>query len=174
MAVIRKFRAWRPQKGLEQQVASYPYDVINSEEARQLVQGNPHSFLHVVKPEVDLPEGTDLYSPEVYAMARDNLEKFKSEGTLVQDAIPHLYVYRQTMESREQYGIVGCVSVDDYKNDFIKKHDNLRAVVRANLLPVVGISWIALKIGPVSTATLMFFVFFCFIGFVWFRQRYKE
>jgi uncharacterized protein (DUF1015 family) len=140
MAVIRKFRAWRPKKGLEQQVASYPYDVINSEEARQLVQGNPHSFLHVVKPEVDLPEGTDLYSPEVYAMARDNLEKFKSEGTLVQDAIPHLYVYRQTMESREQYGIVGCVSVDDYNNDVIKKHEHTRPVKEADRMKHVDVT----------------------------------
>lgn len=140
MAVIRKFRAWRPKKGLEQQVASYPYDVINSEEARQLVQGNPHSFLHVVKPEVDLPEGTDLYSPEVYAMARDNLEKFKSEGTLVQDAIPHLYVYRQTMESREQYGIVGCVSVDDYNNDVIKKHEHTRPVKEADRIKHVDVT----------------------------------
>ena len=140
MAVIRKFKAWRPQKGLEQQVASYPYDVLNSEEARQLVQGNPHSFLHVVKPEVDLPLGTDFYSQEVYDMARENLEKFKSEGTLVQDAVPHLYVYRQTMEGREQYGIVGCVSVDDYNNDVIKKHEHTRPVKEADRIKHVDVT----------------------------------
>ncbi len=140
MAVIRKFKAWRPKKGLEQQVASYPYDVINSEEARQLVRGNPHSFLHVVKPEVDLPEGTDLYSPEVYAMARQNLEKFKSEGTLVQDAVPHLYIYRQTMMGRAQYGIVGCVSVDDYNHDVIKKHEHTRPVKEADRIKHVDVT----------------------------------
>ncbi len=140
MAVIRKFKAWKPKKGLEQQVASYPYDVINSEEARQLVQGNPHSFLHVVKPEVDLPEGTDLYSPEVYAMARQNLEKFKSEGTLVQDAVPHLYIYRQTMSGRAQYGIVGCVSVDDYNHDVIKKHEHTRPVKEADRIKHIDVT----------------------------------
>ncbi len=140
MAVIRKFKAWRPKNGLEQQVASFPYDVINSEEARLLVQGNPHSFLHVVKPEVDLPEGTDLYSQEVYAMARANLEKFKNEGTLVQDVMPHLYVYRQTMDGREQYGIVGCVSVDDYNNDVIKKHEHTRPVKEADRIKHVDIT----------------------------------
>jgi uncharacterized protein (DUF1015 family) len=140
MAVLRKFKAWRPKKGLEEQVASYPYDVINSDEARELVQGNPYSFLHVVKPEVDLPAGTDLYSQPVYNMARNNFERFKSEGILVQDSRPHLYIYRQTMDIREQYGIVGSVSVDDYNADVIKKHEHTRPVKEKDRITHVDIT----------------------------------
>ncbi|PID27235.1 MAG: hypothetical protein CR982_06465 [Candidatus Cloacimonadota bacterium] len=126
MAVIKKFKAIRPKEGLEKAVASFPYDVINSEEAREIAKGNPHSFLHVVKPEIDLPVGTDLYSEEVYATAKANIEKFISEGTLIQDEEPKLYIYRQTMDGREQYGIVGSAFVDDYDNDVIKKHEHTR------------------------------------------------
>lgn len=126
MAVIRKFKAWRPKKNFEKQVASYPYDVLSSEEARELAEDNPYSFLHVVKPEIDLPIGTDLYSQAVYDKAKENFEKFKKQGILIQEAEPRLYIYRQTMKGREQYGIVGCVSVDDYNNDVIKKHENTR------------------------------------------------
>ena len=140
MAVLRKFRAWRPRKGLERDVASYPYDVINSEEARELVEGNPYSFLHVVKPEVDLPPGTDLYSEQVYQKARENLDRFKSEGILVQEDSARLYVYRQTMEGREQYGIVGCVSVLDYDNDVIKKHEHTRPVKEADRIKHVDVT----------------------------------
>jgi uncharacterized protein (DUF1015 family) len=128
MAVIRKFKALRPKQGLEKEVASYPYDVINSTEARELVKGNPNSFLHVVKPEVDLPQETDLYADEVYDKARENLEKFIGEGILIQENSPKLYIYRQTMAGREQYGLVGCVSVDDYDSDVIKKHEHTRPV----------------------------------------------
>ncbi len=140
MAVLRKFKAWRPGKGLEKQVASYPYDVINSEEARELVKDNPYSFLHVVKPEVDLPAGTDLYSQPVYDKARDNFRKFMSDGTLIQDAQPNLYVYRQTMDGREQYGIVGCVSVEDYNNDIIKKHEHTRPAKEKDRIKHVDIT----------------------------------
>ncbi|MBE0430041.1 MAG: DUF1015 family protein, partial [Thermoleophilia bacterium] len=79
MAIIRKFKALRPRKGLEKQVASYPYDVLNSEEARELAKDNPYSFLHVVKPEIDLPKGTDLYSQAVYEKAKENIKKFIEE-----------------------------------------------------------------------------------------------
>lgn len=140
MAVIRKFKAWRPLSGLESKVASYPYDVINSEEARELVQGNPYSFLHVVKPEVDLPLGTDLYSQEVYNKARENFERFKSEGILIQEDVPRLYIYRQSMGTREQYGIVGCVSVDDYDNDVIKKHEFTRPVKEKDRIAHVAVT----------------------------------
>lgn len=140
MAVIRKFKAWRPKKGLEKQVASYPYDVINSDEARELVQGNPFSFLHVVKPEVDLPVGTDLYSQNVYDKAKENFERFKAEGILIQEEKPCLYIYRQTMGLREQYGIVGCVSVEDYNNDIIKKHEHTRPVKEADRIKHVDIT----------------------------------
>lgn len=132
MAVLRKFKALRPKKGLENKVASYPYDVLSSEEARELVKGNPYSFLHVVKPEVDLPEGTDLYSEAVYDKARENLDKFINEGILIKEDRPKLYIYRQKMGKREQYGIVGCVSAEDYDKDVIKKHEHTRPAKEAD------------------------------------------
>lgn len=140
MAILRRFKAWRPKKGLEKQVASYPYDVISSEEARQLAKDNPYSFLHVVKPEIDLPIGTDLYSPPVYDKAKENFEKLKKESVLIQEAEPKLYIYRQTMKGREQYGIVGCVSVDDYDNDIIKKHEHTRPTKEQDRIKHVDIT----------------------------------
>lgn len=126
MVVLRKFEALRPRKGLEKNVASLPYDVISSEEARKIAEGNPYSFLHVVKPEIDLPPGTDIYSPQVYQKARENMQKLLSDRILVRESSPKLYIYRQIMEGREQYGIVGCVSADDYEQDVIKKHEHTR------------------------------------------------
>ena len=126
MVMLRKFKALRPKKGLEKQVASPPYDVLSSEEAREMARGNPYSFLHVIKPEIDLPEGTDLYAPEVYQKARENMEKFIREGILIQEDKPCLYIYRQVMQGREQYGIVGCVSAEEYEKDLIKKHELTR------------------------------------------------
>lgn len=126
MVMLRKFKALRPKKGLEKQVASPPYDVLSSEEAREMAQGNPYSFLHVIKPEIDLPPGTDLYAPEVYQKARENMEKFIQEGILIQEDKPRLYIYRQVMQGREQYGIVGCVSAEEYEKDLIKKHELTR------------------------------------------------
>jgi uncharacterized protein (DUF1015 family) len=140
MAVLRKFKALRPKKGLEAQIASYPYDVLNSEEARELAKGNPYSFLHVVKPEIDLPPGTDLYSQAVYAKAKENFESFIKKGWLIQDKRPYLYIYRQTMKEREQYGIVGCVSAEDYEKDIIKKHENTRKAKEADRIKHVDIT----------------------------------
>jgi uncharacterized protein (DUF1015 family) len=127
MAILKPFRGLRPPVGLAAQVASRPYDVLNSDEARLEAEGNPCSLLHIIKPEIDLPAGIDEHSPEVYQKAADNLEKFKSKGWLVQDGEEYLYVYAQTMEGRTQYGIVGCASVDDYMNGVIKKHELTRS-----------------------------------------------
>ncbi|MFO7980404.1 MAG: DUF1015 family protein [Candidatus Aminicenantes bacterium] len=132
MAVLKKFKALRPKKGMEEKVASYPYDVVSSEEARELVKGNPYSFLHVVKPEVDLPQAIDLYSDEVYEKARENLNKLIKEGILIQENRPKLYIYKQKMGKREQYGIVGCVSAEDYNKDVIKKHEHTRPAKEAD------------------------------------------
>jgi len=132
MAVLRKFRALRPKNGMEEKVASYPYDVVNSEEAREMVKGDPYSFLHVVKPEVDLPEGTDLYAEQVYDKARENLDKLIQEGILIKEDQPRLYIYKQKMGAREQYGIVGCVSAQDYNQDIIKKHEHTRPAKEAD------------------------------------------
>ena len=108
------------------EVASRPYDVLNSAEARVEVEGNPHSFLHVVKPEVDLPEDINLYSEEVYNKGKENLDRLIAEGYFVQDVKDMFYVYGQTMFGKTQYGIVGCASVDDYLEDTIKKHELTR------------------------------------------------
>ena len=140
MAVLRKFKALRPESGLEDKVASYPYDVLDSGEARELVKDNEYSFLHVVKPEVDLPQGTDLYSQEVYDKARENLERFIDKGILIQEESPCLYIYRQIMNGREQYGIVGCVSVDDYDQDVIKKHEHTRPKKEADRIKHVDVT----------------------------------
>lgn len=126
MVTVRKFKAFRPKKGLEKKVASPPYDVLSSEEAREMARGNPYSFLHVIKPEIDLPEGTDLYDPQVYQKAKENMERFIREGILIQEEKPSLYIYRQVMQGREQYGIVGCVSAEEYEKDMIKKHELTR------------------------------------------------
>jgi uncharacterized protein (DUF1015 family) len=126
MAKIHAFKGFRPGKDKVNEVASRPYDVLNSAEAREEVKGNPWSFLHVVKPEVDLPEGTDLHSDTVYNKGRENLQKLIAEGYFVEDEGERLYVYGQTMFGRTQYGIVACASVDDYLDDIIKKHELTR------------------------------------------------
>ena len=126
MAKIHAFRGYRPGKNNVREVASRPYDVLNSAEARVEVEGNPHSFLHVVKPEVDLPEDINLYSDEVYTKGKENLDRLIAEGYFVQDEKEMFYVYGQTMFGRTQYGIVGCASVDDYLEDTIKKHELTR------------------------------------------------
>jgi uncharacterized protein (DUF1015 family) len=127
MAVVRPFRAVRPVENLADKVAALPYDVMNSDEAREMVQGNPYSFLHVDKAEIDLDRNIDLYDKKVYEKARENLEKMISEGILIKDSKDNLYIYRQIMNGRAQTGIVGCTSIDDYMNDVIKKHEHTRA-----------------------------------------------
>lgn len=127
MAILKPFRGLRPPVELAAQVASRPYDVLNSDEARQEAEGNPYSLLHIIKPEIDLPIDIDEHSPEVYQKALDNLELFKAKGWLRKDEQEYLYIYAQTMEGCTQYGIVGCASVDDYLNGVIKKHELTRS-----------------------------------------------
>ena len=126
MAVVMPFRGLRPRPDFAEKIAAPPYDVINSDEARQLSTGNPYSFLHINKPEIDLPPDTDLYDPAVYAQGAVNLEKFINEKILLQDEKPAFYLYRQKMDSHEQTGLVACVSTDEYKRDKIKKHELTR------------------------------------------------
>jgi uncharacterized protein (DUF1015 family) len=126
MAVFRPFKAFRPTKENAQEVAAKPYDVLNSEEAREEVKGHQLSFLHVGKPEVDLDPAIDLHDPQVYQKGKDNLHKLIDEGVLVQDTNEYFYVYAQTMNGRTQFGLVGCASVDDYWKDIIKKHEKTR------------------------------------------------
>ena len=127
MAVFRPFKAIRPVPEFASKVAALPYDVMNSSEAAEMVKGNPYSFLHVDKAEIDLPEGTDLYSEQVYLKASENLKKLSADGICKQDEEPKIYIYRQIMNGRAQTGLVGCVSIDDYINNIIKKHELTRA-----------------------------------------------
>ncbi len=126
MAIFRPFRAFRPLPQYAQEVAAKPYDVLNSDEAREEVKGHPLSFLHVGKPEIDLDQGINLYDPKVYEKGKENLMKLIKDGILKEDPEPYFYVYAQTMNGRTQYGLVGCASVDDYLKDVIKKHENTR------------------------------------------------
>ncbi len=127
MAIFKPLRAIRPKKQYAHKVAALPYDVMNSEEAREMVKDNPYSFLHVDKAEIDLPEGTYLYSDEVYAKAKENLEKLVSDGICIDDTDAKYYIYRQIMNGRAQTGIVGAASIDDYIEGRIKRHEFTRA-----------------------------------------------
>ena len=127
MAVFRPFKAVRPVPEYASKVAALPYDVMNSAEAAEMVKDNPYSFLHVDKAEIDLPAGTDLYSETVYLKAKENLIKLSADGICKQDGEARFYIYRQIMNGRAQTGLVGCVSIDDYINNIIKKHELTRA-----------------------------------------------
>ena len=120
MAVFKPFKALRPTEEYASRVAALPYDVMNSSEAREMVKGNPYSFLHVDKAEIDLEKGVDLYSDEVYKKAKENLEALEKDGVMKQDEKNCFYIYRQIMNGREQTGLVGCASIDDYINNNIK------------------------------------------------------
>lgn len=127
MALVRPFRALRPPPALAARVASPPYDVINTREARALAAGNADSFLRVARPEVDLEPGVDEHADEVYAQGARNLSELCVRGVLVQDARASIYVYAQSMGAHRQVGLVGCVSVDEYDRDLIRKHEKTRA-----------------------------------------------
>jgi uncharacterized protein (DUF1015 family) len=126
MAILRAFRGFRPKQEFAARIASLPYDVLSSDEARDVVRENEYSFLRVVKPEVDLPAEINLYSDEVYQKGISNMENLISSGVLAQDEQANLYVYAQTMNGKTQYGIVGCAHVLDYLNNAIKRHELTR------------------------------------------------
>ncbi|UZP03298.1 DUF1015 domain-containing protein [Clostridium botulinum] len=126
MAVVRPFKSIRPIRELASKIAALPYDVMNSEEARDMVKGNPHSFLHIDRAEIDLDSSIDIHDKKVYEKARDNLNKMIDDGEYIQDINPCLYIYRQIMDGRSQTGIVFCASIDDYLNGVIKKHEFTR------------------------------------------------
>ncbi len=126
MAVIRPFRALRPQVDRAESVASVPYDVVNTDEARALAHDNPFSFLHVSRPEIDLPAGTDIHSDPVYRKAVENFEKLIAECPMEKETEPSLYLYRLIMGNHTQIGIVACCSVDEYDDSTIRKHERTR------------------------------------------------
>ena len=126
MSIFKPFKAYRPVPKYAKDVASKPYDVLNSNEARNEAEGNSLSFLHVVKPEIDLPENTDPYSSEVYEQGRENFTNLITKGVLIQDSVPSYYVYRLTMNGRTQTGLVGCCHFEEYFDGKIKKHELTR------------------------------------------------
>lgn len=127
MAVIKAFKGVRPVPEFAEKVAALPYDVMNSEEAREMVKDNPYSFLHVDKAEVDLDPSIDLYDKRVYEKASENLKDLTVKGALKKDNRDNLYIYKQVMNGRPQIGLVVCTSIDDYINNIIKKHEHTRA-----------------------------------------------
>ena len=126
MAILKAFKGLRPPKEISKELASRPYDVLNSEEARAESKGNPYSLLHIIKPEIDLPVEIDIHTQVVYEKARENFEMFQKNGWLIQDDCDMLYIYAQTMYGKTQYGLVGCAAVEDYMNGIIKKHELTR------------------------------------------------
>jgi uncharacterized protein (DUF1015 family) len=126
VAVIRPFTALRPPADRASEVASVPYDVVNTDEARALAANNPLSFLHVSRPEIDLPEGTDMHSDPVYRKAIENFDRLIKDCPLVTEESPSLYLYRLIMGDHEQIGVVACCSVDEYDQDLIRKHERTR------------------------------------------------
>jgi uncharacterized protein (DUF1015 family) len=126
MVRVQPFAAVRPLPNIAARVASVPYDVVNTAEARRLVADNPYSFLHVVRSEIDLPPATDPSDPSVYAKAADRFEQMLTEGILIREKVPCLYLYRLAVEGCAQLGLVGCCHVDDYTGNVIKKHENTR------------------------------------------------
>lgn len=126
MAIVRPFRAVRPVKYFADKVISLPYDVMNREEAAKMAEGNPYSFLHICRSEIDLPHVENPYSESVYEKARKNIDDFLINEILIREEQPLLYIYKQEMDGCSQVGIVGCVSIDEYLNNTIKKHEYTR------------------------------------------------
>lgn len=139
MAVLRPFQAIRPQASLAGRVAALPYDVMNSQEAREAVEGNPYSFLHVDKAEIDLDPSIDIYDKRVYAKAAENLSQMIEKGVCLQEETPCFYIYQQVMDGRSQSGIVGCAAIDDYLQNHIKKHELTREDKEADRIRHVDI-----------------------------------
>lgn len=123
---IRSFQGLRPVPGLAARVASVPYDVVSTEEAAALAEGNPHSMLRIIRPEIELPAGTDVHSDPVYAHGVANLKKFQDNGTFLRESAPCLYLYRQVRNGRAQRGLAALCHVEDYERDLIKKHEKTR------------------------------------------------
>jgi len=126
MAILKPFKGLRPPKAIAKELASRPYDVLNSDEARIEAAGNNYSLLHIIKPEIDLPKEMDIHSQPVYDKALENFNLFLTKGYLVPDQDDCLYIYAQTMNGKRQYGLVGCAAVSDYLDNVIKKHELTR------------------------------------------------
>ena len=150
MSILKPFRGIRPRPELAEKVACRPYDVLNSEEARKEAEGNPFSFYHVDKPEIDLPADIDIHLQEVYQKAKENFEKMFRDGIFIQDQTANYYIYAQTMWGKTQFGLVGCSAVEDYMNNVIKKHELTRPDKEEDRMNHVRVSGI--NAGPVFFA----------------------
>ncbi len=150
MSILKPFKGIRPRVDLAEKVAARPYDVLNSAEARKEAEGNPYSFLHINKPEIDLPENIDIHSMPVYEKAKENFERMFKEGIFIQDEKPCYYIYAQTMNGKTQYGLVAGAAVEDYLNGIIKKHELTRPDKEEDRMNHVRISNI--NAGPVFFA----------------------
>ncbi len=126
MSTFIPFKAIRPTQENVKEIASKPYDVLNEKEARIEAEGNPLSFYHVIKPEIDFPDDFDHYAPEVYQKGKENFDKLVQKGVMAQDSTPYFYIYQLIMDGHEQTGLVGCCAIDDYFNNVIKKHELTR------------------------------------------------
>ncbi len=126
MATVQPFRALRPTPEKAAAVSAVPYDVVSTAEAREMAAGNPLSFLHVSRPEIDLPDGTDPYGEAVYARAEENFRRLRREAPLSTEREPALYLYRLRMGDHEQTGVAGCSSIDEYDRDLIRRHERTR------------------------------------------------
>jgi len=147
MAIVKPFRALRPKKEFAEKVAAPPYDVLDSNEAREMAKDNPYSFLHVNKPEIDLDPSINLYDERVYQKGAENLKRLQNEGILFQDEKPQFYVYRQIMGGHQQIGLVACASVDEYEKNLIKKHELTRQEKEDDR--VKHILYLNAQVGPV-------------------------
>ncbi len=150
MANIKCFQAYRPNVGLESQIAALPYDVYNRAEAKEYVKHHPLSFLKIDRPETYFPDGYDMYAPEVYQKARTELQNMIDNSQFVKDACPGFYLYELTMQGRTQTGIVACASIDDYLNNVIKKHENTRAEKEADRINHIDVC--EMQTGPIFLA----------------------
>jgi len=150
MAIIRAFKGFRPAATIAARVASRPYDVMNRAEAKAAAQDNPHSFLHIIRAEIDVSDHISAYDTQVYEKAKSNFDAFVAQGILTQDAEPCLYVYAQTMHGNTQTGLVCCTSIDDYLNNVIKKHEFTRPKKEQDR--ITHISTTGVQTGPVLMA----------------------
>jgi uncharacterized protein (DUF1015 family) len=140
MAIVKPFKGIRPPKEIAEEVASLPYDVMNTEEAKEMAKGNEKSFLHITRSEIDVPEGTDIHAQEVYDKSKSNFKAFMEKGWLKQEEKPKFYIYAQTMNNRTQYGIVGAAAVDDYMNGIIKKHELTRPDKEEDRMKIIRVN----------------------------------
>lgn len=150
MAIIKAFKAYRPKQDIASQLASFPYDVLNSDEARELAKDNEYSFLRINKPEIDLDPNINPYDKSVYLKGKENLEMFIDKGWLQQDQQAKLYIYAQRMGKHLQKGLVACSSIDDYFNDVIKKHEHTRPVKEQDRIEHMYVA--GAHLGPVFLA----------------------